>query len=182
MAARLISTGIRFSDNTLLESKYGIVPKDSVSVFLQSSAPLYWAKSPLSTTHDNKTLRVVSGSGGGFGSGGVSGPGGVVFTSAFPTSLKTVSVSNVPVSGTVGNHTLTISELPSHVHGNGGAIGLSPGGGDVGSGTGWTRSFPGWTATGGGGTHAHPWSGSFNFSTSLDFRVQYVDLIICSFA
>jgi hypothetical protein len=172
MAARLISTGIRFSDNTLLESKYGIVPQNSVSVFLQSSAPTGWTKS---TTHDNKTLRVVSGTGGGSG-------GSLSFTSAFPTSLKTVSVSNVPVTGTVGNHTLTIRQLPSHVHGDGGAIGLSPGGGDVGAGGGWTRSFPGWTANGSGGAHAHPWSGSFNFSTSFDFRVQYVDLIICSFA
>jgi hypothetical protein len=180
MAARVTSIGIRFSDNTVLESKYGIVPQNSVSVFLQSSAPLYWTKSSLSTTHNNKTLRVVSGEGN-FNTGGGSG-GSLAFTSAFPTSLKTVSVSNVPVSGTVGNHTLTISQLPSHVHGSGGAIGLSPGGGDVGSGSGWTRSFPGWTANGSGGAHAHPWSGRFNFSTSFDFRVQYVDLIICSFA
>jgi hypothetical protein len=172
MAARLISTGIRFSDNTLLESKYGIVPQNSVSVFLQSSAPTGWSKS---TTHNNKTLRVVSGTGGGSG-------GSLSFTSSFPTSLKTVSVSNVPVSGTVGNHTLTISQLPSHGHGNGGSIGLSPGGGDVGVGAGWTRSFPGWAANGSGGSHSHPWSGSFNFSSSLDFRVQYVDLIICSFS
>jgi hypothetical protein len=188
MNARLTSTGIRFGDNTLLESKYGIVPKNSVSVFLQSSAPLYWIKSSLSTTHNNKTLRVVSGTGGGFGSGGISGPGGLNFTSAFPISIKTISVSNIPVSGTVGNHTLTISQLPSHVHGNGGAIGLSrnPAGGDVGAGAGWTRTFPGWSAqpaeNGSGGAHAHPWSGSLNFLTSLDFRVQYVDLIICSFS
>jgi hypothetical protein len=172
MAARLISTGIRFSDNTLLQSKYGIVPQNSVSVFLQSSAPTGWTKS---TVHNDKTLRVVSGTGGGSG-------GSVSFASAFPNSLRTVSVSNIPVSGSVGNHTLTISQLVGHVHGSGGSIGLSPGGGDVGSGAGWTRSFPGWGSNGGGGAHAHPWSGSFDFSTSLDFRVQYVDLIICSFA
>ena len=172
MAARLSSTGIRFSDNTLLESKYGIVPQNSVSVFLQSSAPTGWTKS---TTHNDKTLRVVSGTGGGSG-------GSLSFTSAFPTSLKTVSVSNIPVTGLVGNHTLNLSQLPSHTHATGGAIGLSPGGGDVGAGGGWNRSFPSWAANGGGGAHAHPWSGSINFSQDIDFRVQYVDVIICTFA
>jgi hypothetical protein len=172
MAARLTSTGITFSDNTLLGSKYGIVPQNSVSVFLQSDAPIGWTKS---TTHNDKTLRVVSGTGG--GSGGSSS-----FTSAFPNSLKTISASNIPVSGSVGNSTLIISQLPSHGHVNGGSMGLSPGGGDVGAGGGWSRNFPGWAGNGGGGAHNHPWSGSFNFSTSLDFRVQYVDVIICSFA
>jgi len=172
MAARLSSTGIRFSDNTLLESKYGIVPQNSVSVFLQSSAPTGWTKS---TTHNDKTLRVVSGTGGGSG-------GSLSFTSAFPTSLKTVSVSNIPVIGSVGNHTLNVSQLPSHTHATGGTIGLSPGDGTVGDGAGWTRTFPGWAANGGGGAHAHPWSGSMNFSQDIDFRVQYVDVIICTFA
>ena len=174
MAARLTSTGITFSDNTLLESKYGIVPQGSVSVFLQSDAPIGWAKS---ITHNDKTLRVVSDTGGGSG-------GSLAFTSAFPrTSLTTVSVSNIPVSGSVGNHTLNITQLPSHGHDHGGAIGLDyTGGGDVEYNGGWTRYYPGWAVNGGGGAHNHPWSGSFNFSTSLDFRVQYVDVIICSFS
>ena len=173
MAARLTSTGITFGDGTTLATKFGIVPQNSVTIFYQASAPPRWTKS---LTHNDKTLRVVSGTGGGSG-------GSVSFTSAFPTSLTTVSVSNIPVSGSVGNHTLNITQLPSHGHGHGGAIGLDyTGGGDVEYNGGWTRYYPGWAAEGGGGAHNHPWSGSFNFSTSLDFRVQYVDIIICSFS
>jgi hypothetical protein len=175
MAARLTSTGIQFSDTTVLDSKYGIVPQNSVSVFLLSAAPTGWSRS---TTHNDKTLRVVGGAG---VFGGGSG-GSLSFTSAFPSSLRTVSVGGIPVSGSVGNHTLSIAELPSHGHGHGGAIGLAGGGGDVGFGGGWTRTFPGWAANGSGGAHAHPWSGSFDFSIGLDFRIQYVNVIICSFA
>lgn len=169
--ARLTSTGIVFGDNTVINSKYGIVPQNSIALFIQSSAPVGWAKS---TFHNDKTLRVVSGTGGGSG-------GSITFTSAFPNSVKTVSVPSVPVSGTVGNHTLSITELPSHSHSSA-SIGLSPGGGDVGSGAGWNRFFPAFGSDGAGGSHGHPWSGSFAFSASMDFRLQYVDVIICKFS
>ena len=82
---------------------------------------------------NNKALRVVTGTGGGTG-------GSNSFTSAFPSS-KPVS-GNFPISGTVGNHTLTSNQLPSHTHANGGSVTLSPGGGDVRSGGGWSRSTP----------------------------------------
>jgi hypothetical protein len=171
--AKLTASGVVFSDATILNSKYGIVAQNSVSVFFQASAPTGWTKS---TTHDDKTLRVVNGTGG--GSGGTSS-----FTTVFPNSLVPVSVPSVPISGTVGNTTLTTSQLPSHAHPNGGFVGLSPGGGDVASGAGWTRSAP---ATGdnpgGGGAHSHPWSGTASFSTNIDLRVQYIDVIVCTFS
>lgn len=172
--AKLTASGVVFGDSTILNSKYGIVPQNSVSVFFQASAPTGWTKS---TSHDDKTLRVVSGTGG--GSGGTSS-----FTTVFPNSLKTISSSNVPMTGTVGNTTLSAPQLPGHTHPNGGSIGLSPGGGDVQSGSGWTRNFPS-TGSGpgvGGGSHNHPWSGTAQFSTSVDLRVQYIDVIVCSFA
>ena len=62
MAAILTSTGIQFSDNTVLNSKYGIVPQSTTSVFFQTSAPTGWTKV---TTHNDKTLRVVTGNNGG---------------------------------------------------------------------------------------------------------------------
>jgi hypothetical protein len=171
MAARLTSTGITFSDGTSLSSKYGIVPQNAVSVFFQSAAPTNWTKL---TTHNDKTLRVVSGNGGGSG-------GTTEFTSVFPNSTIPFSFSG-SVTGSVGNHTLSTPELPVHAHNNNGSIGLSPtGSGDVGSGPGWTRTFPSTANQGGGGSHTHPFSASSTLSTSLDLRVQYIDVIICSF-
>lgn len=170
--AKLTSTGITFSDATTLSSKYGIVPQNSVSIFFMSSAPTGWTKL---TTHNDKSLRVVSGTGG--GSGGTSS-----FTTVFPNSLRSVSQPGVPITGTVSPHTLITPELPSHTHGNGGSIGLSPGGGDVQAAAGWTRNSPGTDAAGSNGAHTHGWTGTATFSTSIDLRVQYIDVIICNFA
>lgn len=171
MAAKLTTSGVQFSDSTVLNSKYGIVPQSSVSVFFQASAPSGWTKS---TSYNDITLRVVSGTGG--GTGGTSS-----FTTVFPNSLRTVSAPNVPMTGGTGNHTLTTPQLPSHSHPNGGAIGLSPGGGDVQSGAGWTRNSPSTGSNGGDGAHSHPWSGTAQFSMNIDLRVAYVDVILCSF-
>ena len=173
MPAILTSTGIQFSNNTVLNSRRDIYPLGTAWIVYQTSAPTGWTKV---TTHNDKALRVV-----GPGNGGGSG-GSISFTSAFPNSTKPISAS-ASISGTVGPHVLSTPQLPSHTHNNGGHIGLSPtGGGDVSSGPGWSRSFPGVGSNGGNQAHAHPFSGgSASFSTSLDLRVQYIDVIVCSF-
>ena len=71
----------------------------SLVLFQQTTAPTSWTKQ---TTHDNKALRVVT---------GTATPGG-------STAFSTVFASR-PVSGTVGNHTLTTPQIPSHNHPNG---------------------------------------------------------------
>ncbi len=68
-------------------------------LFVQAVAPLGWTKS---AAHDNKALRVVSGSTGG-SSGGT-------------TAFSTVFASRTP-TGTVASHALSVGEMPSHVHG-----------------------------------------------------------------
>ena len=172
MAAKLTTSGVSFSDGTTLNSKYGIIPQSSASVFFQSSAPTGWTKS---TSYGDYALRVVSGTGGGTG-------GSTAFSSIFPTSTRPVSVPGVPMSGSVGGHTLSTSELPSHSHPNGGSVGLTyTGGGDVGYSAGWSRTSPSTGDTGGGGSHAHPWSGSCDFTGSFDMRILYMDVILCSF-
>ena len=175
MAAEIDGTGIVFSDSTRLDSRYDIFDQGTDAIFFQSAAPSGWTKN---TSHNNKALRVVGGASdpNGGGSGGSN-----TFTSAFPSS-KPIS-GNFPISGTVGGHTLTSNELPSHTHANGGAVSLSPGGGDVKSGGGWSRSSPDTgNNTTNASSHAHPFSsGSASFSANVDLAVQYVDVLICSF-
>ena len=72
-------------------------PAGTIMLFIQAAAPAGWTKQ---TTHDNKALRVVSGTGG--GSAGTTG-----FTSVFASRTPT---------GTVDGHVLTLAELAAHAH------------------------------------------------------------------
>ena len=74
----------------------GGFPTGTVMLFVQTSAPTGWTKS---TTHDNKALRIVS---------GTAGTGG---TNSFTSALN----------GNVGATTLTTSQIPSHSHTIGGS-------------------------------------------------------------
>lgn len=157
----------------------------SLVTFQQTAAPTSWTKQ---TTHNNKALRVVT---------GTATPGGsTAFSSVFAsrTPSGTVSVSgSVSVSGgSVGNHTLGNGQIPNHSHpvGNQGGATVSalfPGGAAAGVAAGGGGSTGG-VNEGSGGAHSHPFSvGSASFSGSgsfagnaLDFAVQYVDIIICS--
>lgn len=168
-------------------------PAGTAMMFVQTSAPTGWTKS---ITHDNKALRVVSGTAGSGGS--------VAFTSAFASQ---------GVSGTVGATTLTTSQIPSHTHGattntvgdhvhgvsggSGGAVQIlaSQSGCVAGLGAGaaagnyqFSRSGVNILSTagnhshtfttnaqGGGTSHTHSFSG-----TAINLAVQYVDVIIAT--
>jgi hypothetical protein len=196
MAATLTGNGITFGDSTQLNSKYGIMEQGTVSIFYAANAPVGWTKS---TTHNDKALRVVS------GSGGVSG-GSLAFTSAFPSSLKSFN-ETVTVTGTLGGTTLTTAQMPSHTH-PGSAINPqganhnhsytrtvltpAPSGGasdrafhstvsTFGPDGSHTHGFTVNQSSPGGGSHTHPWVGSGPASNSVDTRVKYIDVIICSF-
>lgn len=171
--ATLTSSGITFSDASTLNSKYGIVPKNSVSIFYQANAPTGWVKS---TANHDKALRVVNTTGGGTG-------GTTTFSGIFPTALRPVSQPGVPMSGSAGNHTLTSPQIPYHEHTSSAVALTYTGAGDVQYGGGWVRSS---VSTGsqptGGNAHAHPWSGTCNFTGSFDMRILYMDVIVCSFS
>lgn len=144
-------------------------PSGTVLVFAQTAAPTGWTKS---TTHNDKALRVVSGS--------ASSGGSVAFTTAFASQA---------VSGTVGNTTLTTDQIPAHSHGvnDPGHVHIL-GGTGLGSGsTGYSGTpggaFPTNSAvtgisiqnTGGGNSHTHTFTG-----TAINLAVQYVDVILAS--
>lgn len=173
----LQTSGIQFGDNTILNSKYGIIPQNSQAVFYQASAPGGWSQV---TTHNNKALRVVSGTGGGFGSGGTSGPGGQPFSTIFPTSVRPIS-GNVTAAGAVQPTTLTTQQIPGHTHNAGSSVNVSPGSPGIG-GRAVNANAPATSPTGGGQAHTHPFSGgSSPYSGTIDMRVQYIDVIICKF-
>jgi hypothetical protein len=138
-------------------------PSGTVMLFVQTSAPTGWVKS---TAHNNKALRVVSGTAGSGGS--------VAFTTAFAN--QAVSGTN----GSVGATTLTIAQIPSHTHtrgiwdATGGFTGFSVNTETYESNTPQTSTG----ATGGGGSHTH--TASAFTGTAINLAVQYVDVIICT--
>jgi hypothetical protein len=72
-------------------------PSGTKMLFMQTAAPTGWTKD---TTHNDKMLRIVSGTAGSGGSAPLS-----------------TAWSSVALSGTVQSHTLSWNEMPSHTHG-----------------------------------------------------------------
>ena len=123
----LQADGIQFSDGSVLNSFYGIIPQGKKLVFYQAAAPVGWSKTTTANDDasmltdqsiDNVSIRVVSGSSGGqvytdFG-------GQPNFTTAMPTTPK--SFDPFPAGritqfqGTVEPHTLITDEIPGHSH------------------------------------------------------------------
>jgi hypothetical protein len=241
--ARTIN-GVSFNGSANITISASEFASGTTIVFYQASAPTGWTKS---TSHDNKALRVVSGTGG--GSGGSSS-----FTSVFasrgvplpehnhsassgnhdghqhsgPTNSQSIDHNH---SFTTGNqsanhtHTFTTNGVGDHNHLINGYItaneaagyGLFPSGGFenrvlVSASNGQGTTYAGGhdhggttagmsadhnhsgTTSGGGGSHSHDFTtqsgGSHNHSisvsnngtagASMDFAVQYIDVIICS--
>ena len=159
------------------------IPDGSVMVFFQANAPTGWTKV---TTQNDKTLRVVSGTGGGTGgdwamSAGetTSSHGGHVHSSA----AHTHGGGNLAAAA----HTLSTGQIASHSHSTG------AGGSGYGVGANWNSSGGGGNtgSTGGGGSHEHSLSGNTSSTTPGDTgsagshthtiaAPQYIDVIICS--
>jgi hypothetical protein len=151
-------------------------PAGTLMLFQQTAAPTGWTKQ---TTHDNKALRVVSGS--------ASSGGSTAFTSVFAsrTPSGSVSVSGSNSGGGVSDTTLTTTTMPSHSHTIARSTNLNNSNDTCLSTQGVSGSVT-TSAVGSSGAHGHgftnpSWSGSASFSgSSMDFAVQYVDLIIAS--
>lgn len=134
------------------------IPVGTMLTFPQAAAPTGWTKD---TTHNNKALRIVSGTGGASG-------GTVDFTTAFMSKS---------VSGVVGNTTLATSQIPNHNHPGGeytGSNSLNPGASIFAV----RQVVEGQSNTGGaggGGAHNHSFTG-----TAIDLAVKYVDAILAT--
>ena len=136
---------------TTFSGSWASLPAGTKMLFVQTAAPTGWTKS---VTDDNKALRVVSGTAGTGGS--------VAFTTAF---------SSQSISGTVGNTTLTIDQIPAHTHTyDKPQAGIATGAGASG------LTIVGGQATGSAG-NGQPHTHSLT-AAAINLAVQYVDVII----
>ena len=141
-------------------------------LFQQSAAPTGWTKD---TTHNDKALRIVSGT--------ASTGGSVAFTTAFASQTPAGTISS-SVSGSTASHTLTISQIPAHTHTYGQNQRVQVG---LDNGTAFDADNHGsFTSgsTGGGQGHSHG-AGSLAVSstfsgTAMNLAVNYVDVIIAT--
>ena len=142
---------------TLGAAAVNIIPAGTIMSFFQAVAPVGWTQV---TAHDNKAMRIVGGTGGGSG-------GSVAFTTAFASQ---------GVSGSNSATTLTMAQIPWHMHTlsvyNTVGAGINPSGGGGGSIQGAPSTDGG---TGGGGAHNHTFTG-----TAINLAVQYIDMILAS--
>lgn len=152
-------------DKWIVHGKQQEFASTTAMLFVQTSAPTGWTKS---ATHNDKTLRVVTGA--------ASSGGSTAFSSVF--AARTITQGNLPnvsLSGTAasdGAHTHSYEIVRGS--GSNPAATYSRGS-DVGG-----YGAQGYT-TGSGGAHTHTVSVSLGGSgTAMDFAVQYVDVIICS--
>jgi len=178
-------------------------PQGTSMLFQQTSAPTGWTKQ---TTHNDKSLRLVSGTVGTGGSvafstalgAGATVAGGSV--SGNPTTNIAATAGNlaVSVSGNIANTTLSISQIPSHTHTqNGGHTGTNnnTAGGHLPY-YGNPNSLVSYTGGGGAHNHGHNLSGSVSGApgttgnitagnlavgaSTAAINVSYVDFIIAN--
>lgn len=142
------------------------IPSGTLMLFQQTAAPTGWTKQ---TTHNDKALRVVSGT--------ASSGGTTAFTTVFANQTPTINVGGLSAGAT----TLSTAQMPSHTHsvtirgesGYGGSDGTLSGTSGLGS-YGFTTS-----SAGSSNSHTHSIAGSAS-SSAITLDVQYVDLIIAS--
>ena len=127
--------------------------------FAQKSAPNNWAKQYIT---NDVGIRIISGNTGGNIYGSTS------FSMMFSTSFK------LPISGNLGETTLTVNQMPSHSHGT-----------NAGNWTGDRRPYVqgagahqhsiSTKAAGGFQSHSHSVGGNF----TVDLSIKYIDMILC---
>jgi hypothetical protein len=142
-------------------------------IFAQNAAPTGWTKD--TTNYNQHAMRIVTGTAGG-------AAGSVDFTTAFASQTPTGSVAITAISGSAGATTLTTPQIPSHTHSyNTNSTTASAGPPTINPGLMRSATSQNTGATGGGGSHDHPFSfssGTATFSgTAINLAVKYLDVM-----
>lgn len=148
---------------TIGTTGFSSFPSGTVMLFVQTTAPTGWTKS---TTHNDKALRIVSGT--------ASSGGTTAFTTVF--AARTIQIANLPahthtVSGTTGgggSHSHTVTSISDN---------------QVGSDGNGAQAYQTTRTTDTAPNHTHSFSAtssSVGSGTAIDFAVQYVDVILAT--
>jgi hypothetical protein len=187
-----LKSGSTVGGNSILTTASSVgFPSGTVMVFYQASAPTGWTKS---TTNNDKTLRVVSGSGGGTGgTHALTSPPSTSHTHTGASHTHSTPAHSHSHSLSAGAHTLTIAEMPSHNHSAAATTGAyaNAGGptavyatnsstGSTGGGGSHSHSLSGSITSGGSGTSGSGGTGATSSNGSTAFAPQYIDVIVCS--
>ena len=178
---RIRQSGIDFEDGTRMTSLDDIIPRGTKFLIHQENAPTGWTRITGNEYH-NAALRVMS-------DGGWvrKTQTGKVFTEAFKVHQKSYTIQSTITGLSVGNHTLSTPQIPSHTHnmpnaGSGDGVAnntpSNQGGQRADMGQGTTG------AKGGGGNHKHPSSYQTvkgPLQTTHSLNVKYVDMIMCKY-
>ena len=204
------ATEVRGNGANLTGISAGFV-SGTLMLFQQTSAPTGWTKQSTHNNKALRVVSGAAGSGGSTGFTSVFAsrtPAGSVSVSGSNSGGSvTGSVSGSNSGGSVNNTTLSTSEIPSHTHSvydsftfsgaaggtrylgdsNGSSSLGTPSSGSAGGGGSHGHGFnnPSWSGSVSIDAHNHSftnptWSGSFS-GTAINFAVEYVDMILCSF-
>ncbi len=132
------------------------IPTGTVLAFFQAAAPTGWTKL---TSHNNKAMRVVSGTGGGSG-------GSVAFTTAFASQA---------VTGSNSATSLSTAQLASHAHNVRATANGSAGAGSRSFIDAIGATYEATEFSGSSASHNHTFTG-----TAINLAVQYIDMILAS--
>jgi hypothetical protein len=194
-----LKSGSTAGGSVILTEAAGGFPAGTVMVFYQASAPTGWTQS---TAHNNKALRVVSGTGGGTGgTHGLSSPPSTSHTHTGPSHTHSTPSHSHTHTLSAGAHTLSTAQMPSHSHTytvyqsghypNYGVQGAGPGSSvygfagnistaSTGSGSSHSHSLAGSITSGGSGTSGSGGTGATSSAGPTAFAPQYIDVIVCS--
>jgi len=150
------------ADGTSVVAASGGFASGTVMLFVQTAAPTGFTKS---TTHNDKALRVVSGT--------VTPGGTTAFSTVFTNQTPTITTSGLSAGAT----TLTTAQMPSHTHTF--SVNNVGGGGCFPEATRSANTSNTTAGTGGGGSHTHTVSGTAT-SSAVTLNVAYVDVIIAT--
>ena len=178
---RIRQQGIDFADNSRMQSLFDIIPQNTRLLIHASTAPSGWTKET-GNGYNNAALRVMS-----QGTFTSTTQTGKVFTEAFKVHQKSYTIQSTITGLSVGNHTLSTPQIPSHTHnmpnaGSGAGVAdntpSNQGGQRADMGQGTTG------AKGGGGNHKHPSTYQTvkgPLQTTHSLNVKYMDVILCEY-